>query len=161
LAGLGGPYWMSPSAAMQREWRRRLLESGFHDIEYRGRATGWHEVQSLYHLAGPVERAAHAAYFQRAGQFCWERRFRKMPADYRAIWRLHARGESIVEIARALEVSESKVRYAIRRARLLAGLPETTEAYRGASGHGSYTGQVRTAIWNQWRDSTRHRRRWG
>jgi len=127
-----------PSAALHREWRRRLRESGFHDIEYGDRAEGWREVQSYYHLSAPVERGAHEAYFRRAGEFCWEWRFRKLPKTIRQIWRLHADGLSMVEIGKRVGRTTKQVQGAVGRCRLLAGLPETTEAWRGASGHGSF-----------------------
>jgi len=85
-----------------------------------------------YDKAHPVERHAVETYFSRALHFTTSHAFKKLSKRSRAIWRLHAQGQSNTEVASRLNLSVKIVRVAITRARVGACLPETTSTL----GHG-------------------------
>ena len=127
---------MSPDAALRREWRRKLKESGFRDIELPdGTLLGLEKPPGRwrsFETASPVEREATSEYFRRAEAFCGSSRFARLPGRVRGVWREHSKGLSNVEVSKRLGVSVKTVRNALRSARLAAGLPETTSTI----GHG-------------------------
>jgi hypothetical protein len=127
---------MPPEATLQRAWRRRLRDSGFQDIEApdgslrppRKPPGRWRGFET----ASPTEREAIAEYFRRATTFCSTSRYWRLAKRTRKVWRLHAKGQSNSEVARALGLTLKDVRTALRFARVAAGLPEVTSSI----GHG-------------------------
>jgi DNA-directed RNA polymerase specialized sigma24 family protein len=127
---------VKPDPALARRWRQRLRADGFEDIELpdgtlrpsKKPPGRWRSFDKAH----PVERHAVEAYFSRALHFTASHAFRKLSKRSRAIWRLHAQGQSNMEIASALNLSVKIVRVAITRARLAAKLPEVTSSL----GHG-------------------------
>ncbi len=67
-----------------------------------------------------------AEYYRRIDQFLHTREFKALPVVNRQIIELHSVGRSNQEIARQLQVTLKKVRVAVTRGRVLAGLPKVT-----------------------------------
>lgn len=97
----------------------------------------WGDLGSLeiaverLHVAPATETQARApdgrgTYFAMARRYCHTASFRRLSPLHRAIWRLHAEGVSFRKICVKLQVSEMKVRWAIRGARAAAKLPRVT-----------------------------------
>lgn len=127
---------MSIDPVLHRKWKTKLRASGFRDIELsdgtllpaRKPPGRWRSFDKAHE----VERHAVSEYFTRATHFTASHRFRRLPLYVRGVWRLHAEGASNTEVASRLNLSVKKVRNAIGRARVLAGLPEVTSSL----GHG-------------------------
>lgn len=127
---------MKPDPALARTWRRKLKASGFVDAELPDGSLRppvkppgrWRSFDA----ASPLERHATAEYFRRAEAFCGSSRFSRLTGRVKAVWRLHARGQSNTEIEKTLGYSIKVVRNSLRLARLAAGLPESTSSI----GHG-------------------------
>jgi DNA-binding NarL/FixJ family response regulator len=127
---------VGPDLALVRTWRKKLRESGFVDQELPdGTMKGPQKPPGRWRsfdAASPVEREATGEYFRRAEAFCGSSRFARLAPKVKAVWRLHARGQSNTEVEKALGYSIKTVRNALRAARLAAGLPESTSSI----GHG-------------------------
>jgi hypothetical protein len=127
---------VNPDPALLRRWRQKLRASGFEDIELpdgqlrpvKKPPGRWRSFDKAHE----VERAAVAEYFHRAQHFTASHTFRGLPLVARKVWRLHAQGQSNMEIASALNLTVKVVRGALTRARLAAKLPEVTSSL----GHG-------------------------
>jgi hypothetical protein len=120
-----------------RTWRRRLVESGFHDIEapdgsLKPPLRPFGDSRRDFFRCHPIEREGIAGYYHRAETFTATHRFGKFSKQTKAVWRLHAQGLSNQEVSKRLGVTLIVVRSAIRRVRLAAGLPEVTSTI----GHG-------------------------
>lgn len=116
--------------ALKSDWRRKLQASGFRDIERPDgqlaspdTAKNQPGKQSNPERAHAVERDNHAAYFTRATQVMALRGFWRLRPDTRAVWRLHAQGQSNREIASKLGLTLKKVRIAVSGVRKMAKLP--------------------------------------
>ena len=102
--------------ALEREWERKLRESGFHDLEGRdrdgplsdrGNLHPVEENQEAYVRLG--ERAAEGqAFTSWADSVLHGRRFRSR--EQREAWRLHAEGMGERDIATALTTTRGAIR---------------------------------------------------
>lgn len=76
--------------------------------------------------AQPEPHDQRGEYYRLCRWFCTTATFRRMAPQQRAIWRMHSQGASQSEICLKLNVTEMRVRTAIRGARLAADLPAVT-----------------------------------
>jgi hypothetical protein len=79
---------------------------------------------------------ARAAYYLRCRDFMRTGAFRRLPALHRAVWRLHADGASLAQIAVELRVTVQRVRDAVSGARTTAKLPRSTSSMPRGGGPG-------------------------
>lgn len=110
-------YETSKFLALQKEWRKKLKESGFEDEEDNN---GLLKVSTNTRLkaAGPVVAIrAKVEYYTLAGKFLHDHMF-KNQADHNA-WKLHAQGLGWKAIAKKLNLSTAVVRGKIERLRTI------------------------------------------
>lgn len=75
-------------------------------------------------------------YFAACTAYTHVRSFRKLPANVRAVWRLHANGASRSRICELLGLSPATVRGAVERTRMAAGLARSTSSMPRGGGTG-------------------------
>lgn len=91
---------MSNLAKLQRQWYARLRDDGFDDVEY-GREDGPLKVACRENRGiDTLEYEATLEYFSRASEFLETRHW--TTATEREVWRRHADGASLREIAAAM-----------------------------------------------------------
>ncbi len=87
--------------ALNDEWKDKLREEGFRDIE---RDEDSLQDWSAAFTRHPEWNASKEEYYRLAGQFLYEYRFRGPNAAWtRKIWELHAQGTSIRDIVKILD----------------------------------------------------------
>ena len=87
---------------LQKEWDRRLKESGFEDIEQRsGHLKKW---SIKFTLDAEIKMKAKEEYYRMAGHFLHEYKFAN--AVERRIWELHCQGEGKLRIVKALRAEK-------------------------------------------------------
>lgn len=109
---------LRPSKELTDEWNKKLKESGFKDIEGPENTLVYYSSYPLLKW-GAVRYVARESYFQLAGQFLHDFRF-KSELD-RLIWECHSDGQTVREIAAKLKdrynlkVGRDKVNLTVRR----------------------------------------------
>jgi len=95
--------------ALQKKWYKKLEQSGFKDIE-----TDWqHENAYFKERYSLLEFEARQRYFQLAGQLLHDYPFPNKVE--RIIWKRHAAGEKLEDIAKITELSIGTVWNVIQR----------------------------------------------
>ncbi len=104
------------SKALRDKWYRKLAKSGFVDAEDVNSPNEmlkrWHGSYFRDHMT-PQEFKAKEAYFQNATWFLTVHKF--ISKDERKIWKLHAEGQNVVEIAKTMDLKRTKTSLIIQR----------------------------------------------
>lgn len=109
-----------PPKELLKQWRRRLAQEGFHDLENEyvhstgeGLLSSAGAAPDVYVEASPTERDALASSSADALEVLRHHRF-KANRD-RRIWALHAEGATVRDIAAEMGMPVGTVHYNIRR----------------------------------------------
>lgn len=89
--------------SLQAEWYQRLRDNGFVDVE------------DVAHAPPKAHFPSLEEYYRRAGHYLWDKSW-ESERD-REIWRRHAEGESVRQIARALPCATRTVQKILQRER--------------------------------------------
>lgn len=103
-------WWEGTSLnALQKKWYRKLKQSGFNDIEDtnspREYLKTWESTHfaKIFQLRGAEQYHGQALYYERAGKFLHEYRFKTR--TQKQIWKLHSEGIGMNRIATTLEIN--------------------------------------------------------
>jgi hypothetical protein len=88
-----------PTAAEAAEWRAKLRDSGFHDLESPDTPDGFLAGNRLHHANHVATAGESAAYYRQAAAWA---RHRKLTPLERQVWTMHADGEPMLAIAHAV-----------------------------------------------------------
>lgn len=106
---------------LKDKWYKKLKDEGFNDIEYNEDKLKLYDSTKFPAYYNEVTSKAKEDYYRLAVQFCSDHKF-KTKYD-KAVWELHALGDSAVKIAKALKsrnfnlANKSDVDRAIQRLR--------------------------------------------
>jgi DNA-binding CsgD family transcriptional regulator len=119
-------------ATIRDEWRTKLAQSGFIDVErndgsLKGALPGSffsirRGIDDHFRALGWQDHSARATYFQQANRWLHAHAARNLTRRDRAIWREHACGRSSSEIAAALDLNRRSVSRIIAKLRKLSGI---------------------------------------
>lgn len=110
---------------LQKKWYRKLQQVGFKDIENsKGLLKVWSgapldenlpAITSKTGYSSKIFKESQQEYYRLAGQYYYDKEF-KSSRD-KEIWRLHALGSSLIDIAAEMRMSKGSIQYRIERMR--------------------------------------------